>query len=67
MKIHAQQKQNLLHGENLGDAFAYTKLSEEAKNEFIRSVKFQLESIAENHLYRGSCSLKKELNCCCHS
>ena len=43
----------------LYDTFMHTKLSEEAKEEFITNNKFQLKSIVEKHLYRGSCSFNK--------
>ena len=43
----------------LYDTFMFTKLSEEAKEEFVRNIKFQLKSIAQKHLYRGSCSPKE--------
>ena len=43
----------------LYDTFTYTKSSKETKEEFIRNVKFQVKSIVEKHLYRGSCFFKE--------
>ena len=38
----------------LYNTFTYTKLFKEAKEEFIRNVKFQLNIVVEKHLYKGS-------------
>ena len=37
----------------------YFKLSEDARNDLIHPIKFQLKSIVEKHPYRGKCSLKE--------
>ena len=37
----------------------YFKLSKDAKNGLIRTIKFQLKSIVEKHFYKGSCSFKE--------
>ena len=38
----------------MSDVFTYCKLSEEAKMEFNRSIKFQLKRIMETLLYKGN-------------
>ena len=39
----------------------YFKLSEDAKNDLIRRIKFQLESIVSKHYYKGNCSFNKTI------